>query len=200
MDTVFTEPATPGPLVGDAFQRPQPTSPRITRQQRDMLERAKRQLCFLDDYALHGVIGRACKAAKISRRQVDEWRRTDEAFAMLMAEAMANAIDLVEYELHRRAVEGLDLPTTVAGEREVIKKYSDSLLVLRLKALKPAVYDRQPERGGNVTVNAHQTNNLVVPIERLSDEQFRLLEQIYGAAGPQLVDVPSPPAITDGRE
>ncbi len=110
-----------------------------------------------------------------------EWQRDDEVFAQAMRSAFEDAKDLVEAELHRRAVDGVT--------REA-KRYSDALLLARIKALKPQIYDRSPERGPSVVVS--QTNNLVVPLERLSDEQFRLLEQVYGQAGPQIVEVPRP--------
>lgn len=200
---VFTQASTPEPILptklpADAFARPARREPTISIQQRRAMERAQRQVAFLDEYAKHGIVGPAARAARVLRLTVMEWQRDDEVFAQAMRGAYADAIDRVESELHRRAVEGVRVPTTVAGKREEISKFSDALLILRLKALKPQVYDRQPERGP--TVNVTQTNNLVVPIDRLSDDQFRLLEQVYGAAGPHIIETKPVAQVADGGE
>lgn len=55
-------------------------------------------------------------------------RDADEEFAELWADADDMARDKIRAELRRRAIEGIDKPITVAGEREVVKEYSDRLL------------------------------------------------------------------------
>jgi hypothetical protein len=40
----------------------------------------------------------------------------------------------------RRAYEGVERPVTVAGKRELVREYSDTLLIFLLKGLRPAKY------------------------------------------------------------
>lgn len=186
---IFNEPAgLPAPIDHDAFVDPRVTAKtarQIEELDRRRLAKTRRQAVWLASYAGHANMMEACRVAKVSRSLVAIWDREDEVFAQLKREAYGDACDAVELALHKRSVEGLEVPVTVAGKREVVRKYSDSLLITRLKALKPEVYDRQPS---NQTTN--QTNVVVVPIDRLSDAQFKLLESIYGQAGPLIIDQP----------
>jgi len=71
-----------------------------------------------------------------------------------LVEAMENAKqvarDVVEAEVHRRGVEGVDEPVFYQGEKVAdVKKYSDSMLALRIKALAPE-YRNKVEVSGTV--------------------------------------------------
>lgn len=79
-----------------------------------------------------------------------EWRAKDEAFAGEWDAALEEGIDLAEAEMWRRGVEGWDEPVfgRVAkdqdGEIGVVRKHSDAMLTLALKAHRPDKYrDRQ---------------------------------------------------------
>lgn len=98
----------------------------------------------------------ACEAAGYPRRCVYRWRAEHEDFAKGWAEALVIAADLLEEEADRRGRDGYDEPYFFQGEVKGAKrKYSDALLLARLRALKPDSYrERHALRGGqqNVTV------------------------------------------------
>lgn len=98
----------------------------------------------------------ACEAADYARRCVYRWRAESEDFAKSWAEALVIAADLMEEEADRRGRDGYDEPYFFQGEIKGAKrKYSDALLLARLKALKPSIYrERHALHGAqqNVTV------------------------------------------------
>ena len=95
---------------------------------------------FLSELEQSGNITFASKAAGISRQEVFRRRKTDPLFDKNCREAMMNAADVLEQEAWRRAIHGVDCPTTIAGEREVVKKYSDTLLIFLMKGANPGKY------------------------------------------------------------
>ena len=81
-------------------------------------------------------VGKAASAANIARSTVYAQRKGDKSFGSEWDDAVEEGTDKLEDEAWRRAVEGDDVPVGfyegVAGEH--VKKYSDSLLILLLKA------------------------------------------------------------------
>lgn len=128
---------------------------------------------FLKAFAVRGVLGDGCKSAQVSYSTVSYWREQDSWFERMLIEATFEAKDTLEAEAFRRAVEGVDDPvifqgmvTTVfdpvTGMDKVltVKKYSDSLLSMLLRASDPDKYRE------NVKVDAVHTGAvgvLVVP-------------------------------------
>lgn len=83
----------------------------------------------------------ACTAAGYARRCVYRWRRNDQGFAARWSRALVMAGDLLEEEADRRGRDGVDVPVFHRGETCGTKrKYSDSLLLARLKAIRPEQY------------------------------------------------------------
>jgi hypothetical protein len=83
----------------------------------------------------------ACHEAGYQRSAVYRWRKDDAVFAALWREAQDVAIDLLEEEADRRGRSGYDETTTVNGEVRTVKhKYSDQLLLQRLRAMRPERY------------------------------------------------------------
>jgi len=77
----------------------------------------------------------AAKVAGYSRRAVYDWRHADEAFRERWDEAVAIAIERMEAEADRRAIEGTLEPVFYQGsECGQVRRYSDTLLIFRLKA------------------------------------------------------------------
>ena len=86
-------------------------------------------------------VAAACKAAGYARSRAYAWRREDAAFAAAWDAACAVASDLLEEEADRRGRDGYDEPVFYRGEESgTRRKYSDGLLLARLKALKPVAY------------------------------------------------------------
>jgi hypothetical protein len=120
---------------------------------------AKRK--FLQCFATHGIVLHACQQAGIGRRIVYKWLEKDTRFAALYAEAQEDAIDLLEAEARRRAVEGWVEPVYQKGGKVgEVRKFSDTLLVLKLKAKKPEYRDKY-EVTGNMTVSPSEAVNLL---------------------------------------
>ena len=96
---------------------------------------------FLAQLRLTGVVTQACDAAQIARHAVYDRRQNDPDFAKAWDEAREMAADRLEQEAVRRAVDGINKPVFYQGEIVGFEKeYSDTLLVLLLKAAKPDKY------------------------------------------------------------
>ncbi len=114
---------------------------------------AKRDQIFFTALENGYAINDACDAAGYARRSVYRWREADEAFAHDWARALMVAADLVEEEADRRGRHGYDEPVFYQGVQCGAKRrFSDALLLARLKALKPAQYRDGVFAQQNVTV------------------------------------------------
>lgn len=99
---------------------------------------------FLEALKAKHFIAQACEAVGIGRSTVYEWLENDPAFSRAVTEVKENTLDLVRAEAYRRAVDGVEEPVTVAGEREMVKKFSDGLLIRILQAHDPAYREGSP--------------------------------------------------------
>lgn len=121
-------------------------------------QRARAQ--FLDELRQRGNVSDAAKAAGMARETFYKWRADDEEFAAAWNEALEEATDTMEREAWRRAVEGVDEPVfgrigkDLDGEVGTIRRYSDSLMQLLLKAHRPEKYRerQQVEHSGSVGI------------------------------------------------
>ena len=101
----------------------------------------KKRQEFLSALAEMGFVYRAAEAAGISRAWVFELRKSDPEFAAGWKAALDEYAEKLEAEADRRAYEGVDEPVFYKGkECGKVRKYSDTLLIFRLKALRPEVY------------------------------------------------------------
>lgn len=89
-------------------------------------------------------VGEAAKLAGYSRSSVYEYAEEDKEFKSQFDDARADLIEKLEKEADRRAIEGVvdykSLKTNSGHKVVQVKRYSDSLLMFRLKALKPETY------------------------------------------------------------
>lgn len=100
-------------------------------------------------------VGKAAKAAHISRQNVYETRKDDPEFAKQWDDAINEALDKAEGELFRRAVKGVKKPVTVAGKRVDVTEFSDTLLQFLLKTHRPEKY-RETTRNLNLNLTPEQ--------------------------------------------
>lgn len=115
---------------------------------RALTERTRQRAreAFLVELAQRGNVSAACAAAGLSRVWFYAERKTDEAFAEAWNEALETAIDAMELEARRRAVEGVEKPIVgrIGKDQDGIithvREYSDSLMTLLLKAHRPDKY------------------------------------------------------------
>ena len=94
----------------------------------------------LEYFAATGRIDKACELAGVARGCHYMWLRRfpDYARAFQVAKAMATQV-LVD-EATRRAVEGVERPTMVAGQVVMVREYSDRLLEFLIKGQAPEIY------------------------------------------------------------
>jgi hypothetical protein len=138
---------------------------------------------FLIELAKHGIVKLACEVSGLARSTAYKLKETDTEFADGWQNALEDAADALEAEAHRRSVEGIEKlvfqkgkavidPRT--GEVYAERGYSDQLLLLRLKALKPDKYkDRVSQevehKGGVLIVPGMATDE--AEWERVTAEQ-----------------------------
>lgn len=123
----------------------------------------KRKRCkrsaFLAAYAECGVVSRAAKAAGVERSKHYGWLKSDPAYLAAFEEAHAHAVELLESEARRRAIEGWEEPVfhegAVCGHK---RKYSDTLLIFMLKGALPEKYRERPEFVSASEVKNQQIN------------------------------------------
>jgi hypothetical protein len=101
----------------------------------------------------------ACAAAGYVRSCAYEWRKHDADFAARWKHAQDLAGDLLEEEADRRGRDGYDEPVFFQGEQCGAKRrYSDTLLHARLKAVRPDQYR------GKVTLPTVSQQNVTVMV------------------------------------
>lgn len=104
---------------------------------------------FLDALMACGNVTKSAEATKISRQEWYREKDENEAFAKAWDEALKIGADGLEDEARRRAFEGVSEPVfyqgNVAGH---VQKYSDTLLIVLLKAHKKELYGDKLEMTG----------------------------------------------------
>lgn len=96
---------------------------------------------FLAALESSGNVSAAAREAGVSRQRAYEWRRSDPDFASHWDAAIEVATDALEAEARRRAVEGTEEPVFYQGtECGRIRRYSDTLMIVLLKAHRPAKF------------------------------------------------------------
>ena len=112
----------------------------------------KKRAAFLVNLAEFANITLAAKAAGWDRQSAYNYRASDPVFAAEWDDAMEQAVDLLEAEARRRALEGCDKPVFYQGEQcGVIREYSDTLAIVLLKAHRPEKFRENIRQDINVT-------------------------------------------------
>jgi len=126
------------------------------------------QAAFLASFSEMGNISRACKAANVGRQTHYNWME-DAAYREAFSEAQDQAIDVLETEARRRAIEGVRklkfhegqaLIDPMTGEYYQELDYSDTLLIFLMKGARPNVYrdNTKVETDGKVEVTIRHVN------------------------------------------
>jgi hypothetical protein len=95
---------------------------------------------FLVAYASCGRLQEAATIAACDRDSHYKWKATDPLYQEAFARAKEMAADLHEDEATRRALGWDETRYADDGTPHTVRKYSDTLLIVRLKALKPDQY------------------------------------------------------------
>lgn len=110
---------------------------------------------FLEALEDTGMVTESCRRAGIGRTTAYEHRQRDEGFALAWHEVEERAIERMEREAYRRAVEGVEKPLVSGGQLvTTCTEYSDGLMTILLKAHRPEKYrdNVKVEHGGTVNV------------------------------------------------
>ncbi len=103
------------------------------------------QIAFLNEFAQSGHVGNSAAKVPVDRTTVYLWRE-DPEFEKLFELARKRAVTVLEDEAHRRAFSGVDEPVFYKGSKcGVVRKYSDTLLIVLLKANAPEKYRERIE-------------------------------------------------------
>jgi hypothetical protein len=132
-----------------------------------------KQRSFLAAYVRCARIGLAAQTAKVNRKSHHGWIRESEAYRQAFQQAQEEIGSLVEDALVTRAVYGTKELVLHQGEPVEVKgrllyriEYSDSLLALLIRKLKPEYRDRVGlEHSGSINL-----------VERLQAARQRLIE------------------------
>lgn len=101
-----------------------------------------KQRAFLTAFRECGNVRAACEAAGIARSSHYRWLNSDQAYQDAFEIATDDAVDLLEAEARRRAIEGWDEPVGwYKGEAGgVVRRYDSTLLIFLLKGMRPERY------------------------------------------------------------
>lgn len=108
---------------------------------------------FIKILETSGNVAAAARAAKVGRSWLYQLRSRDPGFAEEWRDAEEAAVDLMEAEARRRAVDGIEEPLVGGGKlikdddgrTVVVRKYNDRLLEFLLKAHRPEKYRDKSE-------------------------------------------------------
>lgn len=120
----------------------------LPRGSRDRNAKATRRLTILKALSLGYSKTRACQYAGISRDTLNQWIHADEDFARQVKEAVEIGVDVLEDEMRRRAFDGTLEARLSKDQVCYVRRYSDALLALALKARRPQVYRERVEHTG----------------------------------------------------
>ncbi len=109
---------------------------------------ARRRRAFIITLAETGNVSEAARATKVSRGAAYALRNSYPEFSTLWDESLEAAVDSLELEARRRAVQGIDQPHFHQGKvTGMVRKYSDALLMFLLRAHRPGKYRERSETG-----------------------------------------------------
>ena len=118
---------------------------------------------FLAALEASGNVSAAARRAATHRGTAYRHRQADPEFRAAWDEALETALDDMELEARRRAVDGWDEPVFFKGEVcGHIRRYSDALIMFLLKAYRPEFRD-------NYRVEHSGTADTVVRVEYVND-------------------------------
>jgi len=127
---------------------------------------------FLALLAFKGNVTYAAVSVGVTRQTAYSERRRNETFKQEWNDALQIAYDGLEFEARRRAVEGVLEPVFQKGEQVgSIRKYSDRLLIVLMRAARPERFNDRLVVGVDDSVKELQQERLVVE-KALADPQL----------------------------
>jgi hypothetical protein len=156
----------------------------MARKRKDPAEAGKRlnpakQAAFLAAYSECGNIKLAGEISKTDRFNHYDWMKIDPTYPERFATAKEMAVETLEAEARRRAVEGVEEPVygsmgqgAGTGQVGTVTKYSDVLLIFLLKGAAPEKYrDRLDHRHSGAGGGPIQTSVSIQQVMDLLDSR-----------------------------
>lgn len=107
----------------------------------DKRPKSKKQQEFLAKLEDYASVTKAAKLSKIPRRTIYQWIEDDETFKAKFEKSCIIAVGVLEDEAVRRAYDGTLKPVYQGGKLAgKVREYSDTLLIVLLKARAPEKY------------------------------------------------------------
>ena len=129
----------------------------------------KKRTAFLSALAEYGNVTQAAKKAGVNRVYLYEVKAEDKAFKKEWEKAARYGALRLEDEARRRAIEGWEEPVWHKGmECGTVRKYSDTLLIVLLKAHHPEKYAERNKTEHSGTI-ATMTQEQIDAIYRAQD-------------------------------
>lgn len=119
------------------------------------------------------------RAPGCTRDKLRAEMRSNPEFATQYQQAMEIALQNFEKECDRRAIQGVDKPVFYKGKQcGVVKEFSDTLLIFRMKAMNPAKYRDNP-KPIDINVNLIRQQEIADTKKLLSDPTaFKLADEL----------------------
>ena len=118
---------------------------------------------FLEKYINIGDITLTAKVTGIDRSTHYKWLEEDPEYQLNFAAADKQALDVLESEAYRRAVKGVNKPIYYKGQRcGYVREYSDTLLIVLMKARAPEKYRERHELSGPGGTPLNNELNIIV--------------------------------------
>ena len=138
----------------------------------------KQQADFLARFSTLASVSKACKLSRVPRSNIYDWLKIDTQFKQLYDLTADQALGALEDEAVRRAFEGTNRPVFQGGKKVgLIREYSDTLLIVLLKARAPEKYkDRMYQeltgKGGGPVATESKIINIAskVPLAQSEEE------------------------------
>jgi hypothetical protein len=136
---------------------------------KDHRSKKRKQADFLAQFSTYASVSRACKKAKVPRSNIYLWLNDAEevTFKELYEFACKEALGALEDEAVRRAYQGTIKPVYQGGKKVGnIREYSDTLLIVLLKARAPEKYKERVHKeltgkdGGPIQTTSTITHNI----------------------------------------
>ena len=132
-------------------------------QESDIEKRVRIKAEFLQAYRERLRVDKAAEDVGIARCTIYAWRKDDPQFRADMDDVRELIAQSLEDEAYRRAVEGVERPTTIAGAREVVREWSDTLCIFLLKAARPERFRERYDVRSDSTVRHEGEVKIYMP-------------------------------------
>lgn len=161
-----------------------------------------RKRAFLAAFTKLPFITKAARIADIYPRAHYRWVQNDPVYASVFDLLRAEAVETLEAEATRRAVEGWDEPVygkDADGNPCVVgykRRFSDDLLKFRLKAEAPEKYDPAP-RAAAAAAADRRTESDTAEHRTASERRAALAKRLDVES--RMISPPTPPDVIEGH-